>query len=208
MFRLMEPIISGSGEVAITAIVTEVNWKDHEDVHYLYRLRKALVLLVGEEGLHGLNEEQLKSLHEAIVSSMLSSGGSHYYSTYDGDLDEFLSEDLKKKSDGYYPPDNSSIFGLEDDKDEEIYKKLLEEHGAIALVEKWKAPSKRDKIPASHFLDQKNKRYPYKDEAGDVNCGGLRAAMSYSSGTRGVEKNPTVQAKAKRLLAANCNKED
>ena len=176
--------------------------RDHSDVHYLYKLRKALVLLVGNEGLKGYSEDQLIMLHELIVKSRIDSNQYHYYDEWDSDLDSHLSEDLKLASDGYNPPVDSSLFDLED-KEESIYRTVLEENDAIQL---WTAPKKRSEIPSNHFLDQKNKKYPYKNKDGSINCGGLKAAYNYAKGARGAPKRPQIASKAKRLITQHCSK--
>ena len=181
------------------AFVSDVSSKDHNDIHYLYKLRKALVLLVGEDNLSGLNESQLKDFHTAIVRNLSDHDKAHWYETYNDDLDDFLPEDLKKASEGYFAANNSSIFDLEEE--EVIYIKMLEENGAIDL---WTAPEKRDKIPSSHFLDQKNKKYPYKNSDGTINCMGLKTAIAYAGGARGASKRPDIKAKAKKVYTKNC----
>jgi len=176
--------------------------RDHSDVHYLYKLRKALVLLVGNSSMKGFSASQVEELHTKIVAAMIENNQSHWYDDWDSDLDETLPEDLKLASSGYEPKKGQSIFDLEEE--ELKYRKCLEDEEAICL---WKAPAKRSKIPKDHFLDQKNRKYPYKNSDGSVNCGGLMAAYKYAKGARGASPNSKIAAKAKRLMKENgCNK--
>jgi hypothetical protein len=186
--------------VQIPAITTATG-KDHNDVHYLYRLRKATGLLVGEENMKGYSASQLQVMHVAIVRGLIASGINHWFDTYDSDLDESLPMDLKLVSSGFDPPKDESIFGLEED--EMAIRAILEDNDLLYF---WTAPTARAKVPANHFLDQKNKKYPYKDSKGSVNCGGLMAAYKAARGARGAPKRPEVAAKAKRLLTAHCGK--
>lgn len=190
-----------SGVVQVP-VITAASRKDHGDIHYLYKLRKALVLLVGEESLKGFTEDQLRAIHIAVVRSLVDSGTTHWWDDWDSDLDESLPEDLKIASDGYNPPIDSSLFDLEDPMDK-IYVKLLEEHDAVKL---WTAPTKREKIPSHHFLDKKNKKYPYKNSDGTINCGGLKTAIAYTGGARGAPKRLTLKAKAQKLYSKHCEK--
>jgi len=186
-----------------TLIITKVTRRDHEDIHYLYRLRKALTILVGDDNMTGLTVLQIESLHEQIVRSLIDNNMSHWYSSWDTNLDDKLPEDLKLASEGYDPPPDSSLFDLE--VGEKIYRELLEEHEAICL---WSAPTARAKIPSGHFLDTKNKKYPYKNADGTINCGGLQAAYKAARGARGAPKRASIAAKAKRLISTHCSTKD
>lgn len=55
-------------------------------------------------------------------------------------------------------------------------------------LETWSAPTKRKDIPASHFFDQKNKKYPYRNRNGTVNCAGVMAAWKMAHGARSDKK--------------------
>jgi len=196
-------------ETLVTIDSSKVSHKDHSDVHYLYKQRKALSLLVGEEGLKGYTVEDIRSIHEAIVRALIDNDKTHYYDTWDSELDDYLPQDLKDSSDGYYKKEGG-MFDLEDEKAfaedehyESEYKIFLEEAGAIEL---WEAPKKRSEVPAGHFLDSKNKRYPFKNKDGSINCTGLKTAMAYANGARGAPKRPEIAAKAKRIYSKNCAK--
>ncbi len=201
-FKFCKVKLDDSGNLIVqTPVITAATRKDHSDVHYLYKMRKAISLLVGDDGMKGFSEGQLQDLHTAIVRSMLDAGISHWYDMYESDLDDTLPEDLKLKSDGFDPPPESSLFDLE----ERVYFELLEENDARSL---WTAPTKRKNVPASHFLDPKNKKYPYKNANGTISCGGLKAAIQAAGGARSGKKNPTIQAKAKRLYKKHCQKKE
>lgn len=197
-FRFAKLLSDGS--IAPTIVVSSATSKDHRDVHYLYKMRKSLKLLVGSDGLKGYTEEQLQGLHTAIVKSLVDNGGHHWYDDYDSDLDESLPIDLKNASDGYEPPIDTSIFDLEEHYEVE-YPKMLEEANAL---ETWSAPKKRKKVPGSHFIDSKNKKYPYKNKDGSVNCKGIKTAYSYARGARGAPKRPEIASKAKALHKKHC----
>ena len=202
-FKFCKIKLDDSGNLVVQpSIVTSATRKDHGDIHYLYKLRKGVSLLVGSDGMKGFTQGQLEDLHTAVVRAMLDAGLSHWYDTYDSSLDESLPEDLKLKSDGYDPPAESSLFDL---KDEREYLELLEENGARYL---WTAPTKRKNVPSSHFLDPKNKKYPYKDASGSISCGGLKTAIQAAGGARSGKKNPSIQAKAKALYKKHCQKKE
>lgn len=55
-------------------------------------------------------------------------------------------------------------------------------------LETWKAPTKRKDIPSSHFFDPKNKKYPYRNSDGSVNCAGVLAAWKMAHGARSGKK--------------------
>ncbi len=197
--------IDAGGEVpqykVVQVPVVKATRKDHSDVHYLYKLHKALVLLAGPANLSGLTEAQIIEYHTAIVRSMVESSLTHWYDNYDSELDDTLPEDLLLSSEGYEPPADKSIFDLEEE--ERLYKQFLEENDALVL---WQAPTKRKNVPADHFLDPKNKKYPYKNPDGTVSCGGLKAAIQAAGGARGAPKRPQIQAKAKKLYKKYCQK--
>jgi hypothetical protein len=182
--------------------IVSVNSKDHNDIHYLYKLRKGVALVVGKSGMKGFNEDQIKEMHSKMVAYMIENAMSHWYDDYSDDLDKSLPDDLKVASSGYYPPSGASIFDLT--ADDHTYRKCLEENDVMFL---WKAPTARKKIPKDHFLDQANKKYPYKNADGSVNCGGLMAAYKYARGARGASPRPQIALKAKQLIKANCGKE-
>lgn len=188
---------------AFIPVITTATNKDHGDVHYLFKLRKAMKLLAGEEALSGLTEEQLIEIHTAIVKSLIDTGKGHWYEDWEPELDDTLPEDLKLASSGYYPPKDSGVFDLEDDEIE--YRKLLEENDAISL---WTAPTKRKEVPSGHFLDPKEKKYPFKNPDGSVNCKGLSTALAYAKGARGAPKRPGIAAKAQRLLNKHCKSKE
>ena len=52
----------------------------------------------------------------------------------------------------------------------------------------WKAPTKRKEIPSGHFFDPKNKKYPYRNSDGSVNCAGVLAAWKMAHGARSGKK--------------------
>lgn len=199
MFKLLNKrsFEDGSSSVVILSHATR---KDHNDIHYLYKMRKAMILLVGEEGMKGYSEQQLEELHKAIVKILIDNGTGHWYDEWDSDLDEKLPDDLKLASSGYDPPKDQSMFDLE----EYEYRKFLEETDALFL---WTAPAKRKNVPSNHFLDPKNKKYPYKSSDGTISCGGLQAAYNAARGARSGKKSLTIAAKAKSLLAKHCSKE-
>jgi hypothetical protein len=119
--------------------ISEVSQRDHSDVHYLYKLRKALVILAGEENLSGYTNDQLKEIHSSIASALILNGGYHYYDDYCDDLDESLSEDLKKASSGYYPKKETSLFNLE----EKLNNKLNDVMRICEEIKKDKSENKK-----------------------------------------------------------------
>jgi len=201
-FKFSRQNEDGSVNLEAPIIVSGATGKDHSDVHYLYKMRKAIALLVGSENMSGYSEQQLKDIHEAIVKDRLDNGGSHWYDDYDSDLDDSLPDDLKSASDGYYPPIDKSVFNL-DEHYESNYVVMLDEANALEV---WSAPTKRKEVPSGHFLDQKNKKYPYKNKDGSVNCKGLQTALGYAKGARGAPKRAGIAAKAKRLIAKHCGR--
>lgn len=133
-------------------LVSEVTSKDHNDIHYLYKLRKALVLLVGNENLSGFTEEQLKGFHSGIVGAMIANKGYHYWDDWCDDLDESLPQDLKNASDGYYQENKGSIFDLEE-KFRSTMKSLTELSERIK--EKKKDKEDKEKTPDDETDDKK-----------------------------------------------------
>lgn len=194
-FAQVKKLDDGSITPAISVIVNATN-KDHNDIHYLYKLRKALVLLVGDESLSGFDKTTLENIHSGIVTNLISQDRSHWYDDYSDDLDETLPEDLKLKSDGYYVPENKGIFDLEDE-DESIYLSILKKTGC---KEVWLDLDNREDSPSSFFLDTENRRYPYRNRNGSVNTKALSALCDYTNGRGGVVKRPLLGAKAKRLF--------
>lgn len=61
-------------------------------------------------------------------------------------------------------------------------------------------PRERSKVPASHFLMPKKRKFPYKNKDGSINCRLLRAAISRAA-QHGYEE---VEAKARRLYQRHC----
>lgn len=194
-FLQVKKLDDGSYAPAIS-VVSNATHKDHEDIHYLYKLRKANVLLLGEEGVKGLQASQLEEIHTAIVTSMIGSDKSHWYNDYYDDLDDKLSEDLKEKSEGYYKPENKSMFNLED-VDEAMYYKALK---AAECAEVWVEHDSRKEAPVTHFLDLENRKYPYRNQDGSVNAKALSVLCDYADGRDGVVKRPFLGARAKRLF--------
>jgi hypothetical protein len=182
--------------------VSKASSKDHSDVHYLFKLRKAVSLLAGEESMKGFTEANLKDLHISIVRSMIEGEITHWYEEWEPELDDSLPDELKLASSGYFPKNREGIFNLEDD--ELVLRKVMMDYDVLHL---WSAPTARKNVPASHFLDQKNKKYPYKNSDGTINCGGLMSAYKAARGARGAPKRPEIAAKAARLLKSSCNKD-
>ena len=195
-FEQVNKLEDGSYAPALT-VVANADYSDHDDVHYLYKMRKALVLLVGEENMNGFNVQQLKDIHSAIVTSMMSESRNHWFETYSDDLDEFLSEDQKAASDGYYPEKKRGLLGLED-KRESIYFDMLKSSDGGEKV--WVDINNREEIQSECFLDSTNKKYPYKDRDGEANTKALAVLLDYTGGANGVVKRPMLGAKAKRLF--------
>lgn len=78
------------------------------------------------------------------------------------------------------------IDSLESLSDEEFDEVLT--YAEENAVELWSAPTKRKDIPSSHFFDPKNKKYPYRNPDGSVNCGGVMAAWKMAHGARSGKK--------------------
>ena len=195
-FEQVNKLEDGSYAPALT-VVANADYNDHDDVHYLYKMRKALVLLVGEDNMSGFKEQQLKEIHSAVVTSMLGDKKSHWYNDYSDDLDESLSEDQKDASDGYSPKRKKGLLGLED-KTESIYFDMLKTSDGGEKI--WISMDNRDEMSDDCFLDSTNKKYPYKDQDGVVNTKALAVLLDYTGGANGVVKRPMLGAKAKRLF--------
>jgi len=194
-FEQVKKLEDGSYAPAIS-VVANATHKDHEDIHYLYKLRKAIVLLVGEENVKGFSISQLEEIHSAIVASMLSNEKSHWYNDYYDGLDDTLSEDLKLKSEGYYKPENNGMFNLEDNE-ERIYFETLKSEGC---EEVWVDPASREDTNINIFLDWESKKYPYRNRDGSINTKALSVLCDYFDGRGGVIKRPLLGARAKRLF--------
>lgn len=67
-------------------------------------------------------------------------------------------------------------------------------------------PSKRNDIPASFFLDQKNKKFPYKEHVGPnrgcIRCDLLQGAIRRAR----LLGRSVIRAKAQSLFDAKCGK--
>ena len=200
-FAQVKKLDDGSIAPAIS-VIADATHKDHDDIHYLYKLRKALVLLVGTDNLNGFDDIALQDIHSGIVRNLIGQDKAHWYNDYCDNLDDSLPEDLKLKSDGYYVPENKGMFNLED-KDESIYFSILEKTGC---KEAWLDLDNREDSPSDFFLDTENRRYPYKNNDGSVNTKALSALCDYANGYGGVVKRPSLGAKAKRLFVKG-NKE-
>lgn len=64
-------------------------------------------------------------------------------------------------------------------------------------------PRERKKVPASHFLLPKERKFPYKNKDGSINCRLLKAAISRAA----QHGYPEVEKKARRLYQRHCAKE-
>lgn len=60
--------------------------------------------------------------------------------------------------------------------------------------------SERQKLPEDYFLDPKNRRYPYKNKDGSINCYMLRAAIRLA----GMHGDDSIKAKAEELFQKHC----
>ena len=68
---------------------------------------------------------------------------------------------------------------------------------------KWvKRPGQRRKMPASHFLLPSQRKFPYRNPDGTINCRLVRAAISRAA----QHGYPQVKAKAQRIYQRNCKK--
>jgi hypothetical protein len=61
-------------------------------------------------------------------------------------------------------------------------------------------PRERKKVPASHFLMPKERKFPYKNKDGSINCALLRAAISRAA----QHGYPEVERKARSLYQRHC----
>lgn len=80
---------------------------------------------------------------------------------------------------------------LLDEYYEEELAELLdvsEDGETISLL--WSAPTKRKDVPASHFFLPKEKKYPYRNPDGTVNCEGVLAAWKMAHGARSGKSAP------------------
>lgn len=182
------------------------NHRSHEDVHYLWQLRKALVLLLGNDEMLTLSEQNLIDLHTEIVRGMISTDRHHWYDNQHSKnaLDLTLPLDLKEASDGYWSSELETTL-FETHKGYSEYMLYLE----ADAVECWTAPAKRGDVPVSHFFDSKNKKYPYKNKDGSVNCGGVLAAKQAAAGARsGNKASPAIRAKINRVWDRYCIKKE
>jgi len=55
--------------------------------------------------------------------------------------------------------------------------------------------SEREKLPEDYFLDPKNRRYPYRNKDGSINCYMLRSAIRLA----GMHGDDGIKAKAEEL---------
>lgn len=60
--------------------------------------------------------------------------------------------------------------------------------------------SERQKLPEDYFLDPKNRRYPYKNKDGSINCYMLRAAIRLA----GMHGDDSIKAKAEEFFQKYC----
>jgi hypothetical protein len=63
-------------------------------------------------------------------------------------------------------------------------------------------PREREKVPASHFLMPKERKFPYKNKDGSINCALLRAAISRAA----QHGYPEVERRARALYQRHCGK--
>lgn len=176
----------------------------HQDIHFLWRLFKGLSFLLSEGSEESptfkVKEQDIKGLHRDIVSDMISKGRGHWFDSFESALDMSLPEELKLASDGYDPPGGGGLLQLTDEDLHE--RKVYAEHNAL---ETWKAPTKRKDVPADHFFDPKNKKYPYKNPDGSINCAGVRAAKQMAAGARsGKKASPAIRARIDRVWQSAC----
>lgn len=64
-------------------------------------------------------------------------------------------------------------------------------------------PSEREKVPASHYLLPKERKFPYRNKDGSINCRLLRAAISRAA-QHGYEE---VERRARALYREHCGKD-
>lgn len=62
--------------------------------------------------------------------------------------------------------------------------------------------SEREKLPKEYFLDPENRRYPYRNKDGSVNCYMLRAAKRLAA----LHKHFKILKLAERLFEKFCKK--
>ncbi len=65
-------------------------------------------------------------------------------------------------------------------------------------------PREREKVPASHFLMPKERKFPYKNKDGSINCALLRAAISRAA----QHGYPEVERRARALYQRHCGKKE
>jgi hypothetical protein len=177
--------------------------RDHSLIHELFALFPKIKYFVKSDSLAFTDEDKLIQLHIDIVKELKKNNIEHYYN-YDA-LDHTLPDDMKEYTIGF-PIERdikSNLFGFSESFDEEslFFKDIGEEEAKLL----WSAPKNRASLPASYFLDPKNKKYPVKDpKTGKYNCVALRTAAAYASGARGAPKRPLIAAKAKRLYKIHC----
>jgi len=183
------------------AVVPVANSRSHSDIHYLWKLRKALDVLLSEESMV-VTDQEIIDLHTSIVRGMLAVSKTHWYDDWDSTLDDNLPEDLKLASEGYYKPEMGGILELTQYDVEE--RQLYLDNNAVQC---WAAPTKRKDVPKSHFFDPKNKKYPYKNPDGTINCGGVKAAKQAAGGARsGKKASAALRTKINRVWKNNCVK--
>lgn len=87
----------------------------------------------------------------------------------------------------------------------ELLKIAVEKHNIPVDKLKWiDRPSQREEAKSSNFLMPKERKFPYKNKDGSINCNLVRAAI-----TRAAQYGHTqVEAKARRIYEANCKKKE
>jgi hypothetical protein len=60
----------------------------------------------------------------------------------------------------------------------------------INMLEVWNAPTSRKDVPKSHFFWPEQKKYPYRNPDGSVNCAGVMAAWKMAHGARSGQEAP------------------
>jgi hypothetical protein len=63
--------------------------------------------------------------------------------------------------------------------------------------------SERQKLPEDYFLDPKNRRYPYRNKDGSINCYMLKSAIRLA----GMHGEDSIKAKAQELYEKYCGGE-
>lgn len=188
------------GELKITTLYTS---QDHSDVHYLWKMRKALSILCVEDSIK-VSEVEIVDLHTSMVRNMINIGKGHWYDEWEPGLDSTLPDDLKLASDGYNPPEGSGLFDLTEKDIEE--RQLYMDYGAIKC---WTISTKRENVPAGHFFDSKNKKYPYKNSNGTINCEGILAAKRMAAGVKNSEKaSAVIRVKINRMWSGKCKEKE